>query len=153
MEINSINSKVNFTIKKLLFLNVLGELPEIQGFVDFDENDLGGSIIDLAIPLEKISTKNAQRDKHLLLKDFFNAAQYPYITFKSIDVQHKGGKYYAKGLLNMAGTSNVLEIPFSFKDNTAIGDFSLDRTNYKVGKIPAFVASNHVDIHFECHLK
>jgi polyisoprenoid-binding protein YceI len=153
MEINNINSKVNFTIKKLLFLNVLGELPEIQGFVEFDESNLNALRIDLSIPVAKINTNNAQRDKHLLLKDFFNAAKYPNITFKSIEVQNKGGMYWAKGILFVAGTSNVIEIPFLFKDNTAIGNFSLNRTNYNVGKIPAFVASNHVDIHFECHLK
>jgi len=152
MQIDISKSKVNFTIKKLLFLTVKGILPEIKGSIKLNEDSLSDSKIDIVIPLEGIDTNNVKRNDHLLEEDFFNINEYPEIIFESNEVYKENEYYFAKGNLSIAGTIKEIEIPFQFSTNQVTGSFSLDRTDFKVGKVPAFVASNNVDITFELFL-
>ena len=153
MKIDNTKSSVNFTITKLFFLTVEGLLPEVHGQVDWHESDMAKTSIDLSIPLKGIDTKNAKRNEHLLQEDFFHAAKYPEMTFKSEAIEKKNGQYWAQGVLNIAGNTQNITIPFKFENNRAIGQFSINRMDYKLGKIPSFIASNKVDISFDCSLK
>ena len=75
------------------------------------------------------------------------------MTFKSEAIEKKNGQYWAQGVLNIAGNTQNITIPFKFENNRAIGQFSINRMDYKLGKIPSFIASNKVDISFDCSLK
>ncbi|MFK7948164.1 MAG: YceI family protein [Saprospiraceae bacterium] len=153
MQINTSNSTVSFTIKKLFFLTVTGTFPTVKGNVELNTSDLSNAKIDLEIPIAGLSTKNAKRDEHLLQEDFFNAEKFPVITFKSTEITKKGELYWAKGALSMAGTTKIVEIPFDFNNNRATGSLNISRLDFKVGKIPTFVAAENVAITFDCSLK
>ncbi|MFK8036773.1 MAG: YceI family protein [Crocinitomicaceae bacterium] len=150
MKILKSNSEVNFTIKKLFFLTVKGRLPEVTGTVNWDETDLSNSNVEVHIPLEKLDTNNAKRNEHLQQKDFFNVAEYPEIIFSSNEITKENNQYWANGQLTISGTTNNVKFPFQLKDGDINGKLSLDRTDYKVGKIPGFVASKNVEITFNC---
>jgi polyisoprenoid-binding protein YceI len=152
MQINTSKSKVNFTIKKLLVLTVNGNFPQVKGIVELNENNLAESIIDIRVGIAGLDTKNAKRNEHLLQKDFFNAEKYPEMTFKSTEVKKVDDHYSVKGNLNIAGTVKNIEVPFQFNNNRATGKFNLNRMDYNVGKIPAFVAAKDVDVTFEISL-
>lgn len=152
MQINTSKSSVNFTIKKLFFLTVKGTLQQVKGEVELDENNLANSTIDLAIPIERIDTRNTKRNEHLLQKDFFYIEKYPEIRFTSTSINKENDIYIAKGNLSMVGVTNSVEIPFEFKNNRATGEFSLNRLDYKLGKIPTAIVANKVNISFDCSL-
>ena len=97
-----------------------------------------------------INTKNSKRDTHLLQKDFFYAEKYPIITFKSSEITKNENGYTAKGGLNITGNSQTIEIPFKYENNRVTGSFTINRKDFNFGKIPAFVASNVVNISFDC---
>jgi polyisoprenoid-binding protein YceI len=69
--------------------------------------------------------------------------------FTSSKVRKENDLFWASGELTLAGTAKQVDIPFKFKNNHASGSFNLLRTDYKVGKIPGFVASKNVDVTFD----
>jgi polyisoprenoid-binding protein YceI len=153
MKINEQNSNVSFKIQKLFFLTVNGHLPTVNGTAEIDENNLGNSSLAIGIPVANVNTQNTKRDLHLLQADFFDAEQFPEMTFSSSHISKKGNTYIANGVLSIAGFEKTIAIPFEFKNGIATGDFSIDRSEFKFGKIPAIVAANKVDISFEISLK
>lgn len=153
MQINTAISKVNFKIKKMLFLTVKGEIPEVKGSIDLNENKLSDSKIDLQIAINGIDTKNAKRDEHLMQEDFFHAEKYPEMTFQSTEIAKKSGEHLlASGDLTICGVTKRVEIPFQINATKVTGEFSLNRKDYNFGKIPTFVVGNQVNITFDCSL-
>lgn len=69
-----------------------GRFNDISGTVVIDEADLTKSTIDLTIKVDSVDTNVQKRDDHLKSPDFFNAAQYPTMTFKSKKVAAKDAK-------------------------------------------------------------
>ena len=78
-----------------------------------DEADPTKSTFTAEIPVANVDTHNAQRDAHLKSPDFFNAKQYPTITFKSTAVK-KGdapNTLQVTGNLTMHGVTKPLTVP------------------------------------------
>jgi len=152
MNIQTSNSSVNFTIKKILFITVKGVFSEVSGTIDLNTEEMSESKIDLAISVANLDTGNKKRNEHLQQDDFFKTANHPKITFSSSEIVKKNEFYWAKGALSVAGTTDTIEIPFQVKGNKVTGEFSLNRMDYKVGKVPAFVAAKMVNISFNLEL-
>lgn len=153
MKIDTTKSTVNFTIKKLLILTVKGTFPEMKGEININENDMSLSKIDVRIPVSNVSTKNKKRDEHLLQKDFFDASAYPEISYLSTNIEKVNGTYWSEGQLTVMETTKMIKVPFEMNSGRLTGELSLNRMDFKLGKIPAFVASNNVNISFDCNLK
>ena len=152
MNIQTSNSSVKFTIKKLLFITVKGAFSEVSGTIDLNTEEISNSKIDLVISVANLDTGNKKRNEHLQQDDFFKTANHPTITFSSSEIVKKNEFYWAKGTLSVAGTTDTIEIPFQVKDNKVTGEFSLNRMDYKVGKVPAFVAAKMVNVTFKLDL-
>jgi len=152
MKIKTSNSSVNFTIKKLLFITVKGVFSEVSGTIDLNTEEISESNIDLAISVANLDTGNKKRNEHLQQDDFFKASNHPKITFSSSEIVKKNEFYWAKGTLSVAGTTDTIEIPFQVQNNKLTGEFSLNRMDYNVGKVPAFVAAKMVNISFNLEL-
>lgn len=150
MKIDTTKSQVTFTIKKLGFITVRGTFTNIKGDVNLDPSNLSDSKIDISIAIKGVSTNNKKRDEHLLQKDFFNIEEFPEMTFKSTSVSKEETGYVARGVICIVDNTQDVEIPFTFNNNIATGQFSLNRKDYNFGKIPTFVASNKVNISFSC---
>ncbi len=62
-----------------------------------------------------IDTGNAQRDNHLRASDFFDAPNYPTITFKSQRIESKGdGEYVVHGDLTIRGVTKPVALDVEF---------------------------------------
>ncbi len=153
MQINTSNSKIDFSVKKLLLINVKGKFSNITGTAEFNENDLSNGNISINIPIKDINTGNAKRDEHLQKDDFFNEVKNPVITFKSSQLSKKNGVIWAKGALSIAGNKQTVEIPFQFQNNRATGSFNIDRTNYNLGKLPSLVIAKNIAVSFDITVK
>ena len=74
---------IGFTGRHLMVATVRGEFEKFHGTVEFDEQDLTRSKVDIQIEAASVNTRNAQRDEHFRSADFFDVEHSPYITFKS----------------------------------------------------------------------
>ncbi len=80
------HTHIGFTGRHLMVATVRGEFENFSGTVEFDEQDLTRSKVDIQIEAASVNTRNAQRDEHFRSADFFDVEHYPSITFKSTRV-------------------------------------------------------------------
>jgi polyisoprenoid-binding protein YceI len=90
-----------------------GRFNDPTGTFTLDDADPAKSTIEVEVKVDNLDTHNAQRDGHLKSPDFFNAKQFPTITFKSTGVK-KGpaaNTLDVTGDLTMHGTTKSITIP------------------------------------------
>lgn len=94
-----------------------GFFRQVQGGYLLDQAYPANSRFKVSIPVESLDTNNAERDKHLRSADFFNAQQFPTITFDSTSVAtkktDKGEEYQITGNLTMHGVTRRITIPLT----------------------------------------
>jgi len=81
-QIDPVHSTIGFKIRHLAG-KVTGRFGEVSGTIRIDSDHPEISSVEAAIQVESIDTANAKRDGHLKSADFFNAAEFPVMTFKS----------------------------------------------------------------------
>ena len=92
---------------------VWGRFNDPAGTMVMDEADPAKSTFTVEIQAANVDTHNPQRNAHLKSPDFFNAKQYPTITFKSTSVK-KGdtpNTLQVTGNLTMHGVTKPLTVP------------------------------------------
>lgn len=100
------HTHASFTIRHMVITNVRGEFQKLSGSVKLDEKDVTRSSVEATIDTASIDTRVPDRDKHLRSPDFFDAAKYPTITFKSTKVEKAGeGKLKVTGDLTIHGVT------------------------------------------------
>src|SRR5437764_8116424 len=83
------HSKIAFQLRHLLG-TARGEFHKFSGTIDFDRERPERSTVRAIIQVASIDTKIAKRDQHLRSADFFNAAKFSEITFRSRVVKRTG---------------------------------------------------------------
>jgi len=100
----------NFTISHLGFSTMHGRFDRTSGKVTLDRAAKTGSV-EVAIETASISTGFAKRDEHLRGPDFFNAAEFPNISYKSTAVHFKGDTPVSvDGNLTISGVSKPVTL-------------------------------------------
>ena len=115
-QIDPAHSMIQFSVRHMMISTVRGQFKEFSGTIDFDENDPSNAVIEVEVQVASIDTGDQQRDEHLRSPDFFDAANFPTMSFKStriekIDANH--GRVI--GDLTIKGTTNeiVLETEYA----------------------------------------
>ena len=111
--IDASHSNAGFTVKHMMITNVRGEFTKLEGKVSWDPSKPEATQIEAVIDVDSISTREEKRDGHLKSPDFFDAAKYPKITFKSKSVKAKGKEELSvTGDLSIHGVTKevVLEV-------------------------------------------
>ncbi|MFN7018346.1 MAG: YceI family protein [Fimbriimonadales bacterium] len=85
--IDPVHSFIIFRVKHLNTGYAYGRFNTFSGTIVVDEKNPANSSIELEIDASSVDTGNSQRDDHLRSPDFFNARQFPKITFKSTRVR------------------------------------------------------------------
>lgn len=118
--------------------DVSGTFKEMSGTILFDAAKLSSSKFDLKIEVASINTGNGIQNKHAKGDDWFDAAKYPTIEFVSSKIEKTDAGYKAIGKLEIHGVKKDCSVLFTFakKGNKAtfVGKFSVDRTDFGVGK-------------------
>jgi len=113
--IDPAHSEIQFKVKHLVISNVSGSFDKFNGTVYSDGNDFTNAQIDFTADVNSINTNQADRDNHLKSPDFFDAANYPELTFVSKSFQKKGETDFALlGDLTLRGTTKPLELQVEF---------------------------------------
>jgi polyisoprenoid-binding protein YceI len=86
-QIDPAHSHVEFAVRHLMISSVKGAFGDVQGTVWVDESDPRRVLVDITIQVSSIDTRQEQRDAHLRSSDFFDAARFPTITFRSSVVE------------------------------------------------------------------
>lgn len=67
---------------------------DIQGAINVDNDKPANSSVNVTIPLASLNTNVKALDEHLKKAEFFDAINYPNITFKSTKVESLGNNQY-----------------------------------------------------------
>ncbi|MBE2199538.1 MAG: YceI family protein [Anaerolinea sp.] len=86
-QIDFAHSEIGFSVRHMMISKVRGQFEKFSGHVNFDENDPTQTAVDITVEIGSINTRDGQRDNHLRSADFFDAANYPVMTFKSKQVE------------------------------------------------------------------
>ena len=80
----------SFVTRHAMVTKVRGSFEKFEGSAVVDAANPAASSLDVKIETASVDTRNADRDAHLRSGDFFDAEQFPYITFKGTDFAVKG---------------------------------------------------------------
>jgi polyisoprenoid-binding protein YceI len=105
------HTRVGFSVKHLVISDVKGEFSKVSGKAQIDESDLSKSSVEMTIEVASVDTRDEKRDAHLKSADFFDAAKFPTITFKSTKVvAGKDGAVTVTGDLTMRGVTKPVTL-------------------------------------------
>ncbi len=100
------HSSAEFKVKHMMISNVKGGFGGLKGVLRYDEADPTRSSVSASADVNTLSTGDEQRDGHLKSADFFEAAKFPEITFKSTSVKKTGeGELKVDGELTIHGVT------------------------------------------------
>ena len=124
------HSSTEFKIRHLMS-NVKGTFRDFDATVAIDRADPSRSTVEFNIRAASIDTAEASRDEHLRSPDFFEAAKYPTISFKSEKVVPKSATLFdVTGDLTMHGVTKKVTLPVQF--NGFMNDGRNDRAGFAV---------------------
>ena len=150
-EIITEKSKIHFEISNMGFRTVEGTFGGFEGDMNFNPLDLKNASFNVFIKVNTVDTDNKKRDEHLLKDDFFDAINYPKISFQSTSITKTKSGYSATGKLSMHGITKEVTIPFTYNNNTFTGKLILNRLDYEVGAdTGTFMVGNEVIINITC---
>lgn len=115
-QLDPTHSELGFKIRHLMITNVSGSFRSFSAEVETEDTDFSTAEIDLTAQMDSISTNNEQRDTHLRASDFFDAENYPVLTFKSSRVE-KGDEddaFIVHGDLTLKGVTKPVKLNAEF---------------------------------------
>ncbi len=159
--VDKAHSRVGFTVTHNLLSDVDGNFKTFDAKVTAAKPDLSDAVFDFTADVTSINTDNERRDGHLKSPDFFDAAKFPTLTFKSTSFKKVTGKTYTTtGDLTMHGVTKPVTL-----DVTMVGPVlmkgmggkeqekagfkvvgTLKRSDFGIGSIPTAVVSDEIAI-------
>ena len=109
------HSNVGFAVRHMGIATVRGQFKSFAGTVEAadDQLTLSGSV-----EVASIDTGDENRDGHLQAPDFFDAAQFPQITFSSTSTEPTGdGQIKLTGDITIKGTTKPIELVGEIAEN------------------------------------
>ncbi len=109
------HSEITFKVKHMMFTNVSGKFDTFQATAESDSDNFENARFDFQAETTSINTGNADRDNHLRGGDFFDAEQFPQLTFKSTAFKQKSGDDYTlTGDLSLHGVTKSISLDVEF---------------------------------------
>ena len=158
--VDKAHSKVGFTVTHLLLSEVDGNFKTFDARITAAKPDLSDAVMELTADVNSINTENERRDGHLKSPDWFDAAKYPTLTFKSTSFKKVDGKKYkATGDLTMHGVTKPVtldvtlngpvtsESPRGKQEKAGLKvTGTLNRVDFGVGKAGGAVVSEEIEL-------
>lgn len=119
--LDPMHSEVQFKVKHLVISTVSGFFKSFEGELTTENEDFTGAEIDFSLDVDSIDTTQPQRDEHLKGAEFFDAATYPKISFKSTSFTADGDDYKLVGNLTIKGITKPVTLAVEYGGSA--GDF------------------------------
>lgn len=109
------HSEIGFKVKHLMITNVTGYFQTFTASVTTEGDDFSTAKISFEADINSVNTNNEQRDGHLKSADFFDAANFPKITFASTRLEKKDEENFVlHGDLTIRGISKPVSLQAEF---------------------------------------
>ncbi|MFI5363553.1 MAG: YceI family protein [Elusimicrobiota bacterium] len=95
-------SKVSFRIRNFGVMTVKGAFGEFSGTIDLAE-PFEKTAVEGTVKIASVDTGIHKRDAHLRTADFFDAAKFPEMTFKSTRASGTADSFELEGVLTIKG--------------------------------------------------
>lgn len=143
--VDGTHSAVLFQVKHFNAALFYGQFLSVKGDVVLDGRS--NSSINVEVATDSVFTNNKKRDDHLRGPDFFDAKQFPKLSFKSTKVTKLlAGRYRVTGNLTLRGKTKVVKFFFRItgegKDpwgNDRIGghaELTIKRSDFGINYMP-----------------
>lgn len=138
-KVDPAHSEIKFKVKHLVVSSVTGQFNVFAGTVETEKPDFSDSKIYFEADVNSIDTKNEQRDGHLKSADFFDAANYPKLTFVSKSVNKKSDdEYELVGDITVRGTTKEIKLSVTY-NGTVKGFGGVEVAGFEItGKLNRF---------------
>ena len=128
--IDPMHASIYFDIAHLGLSRINGRFNKFSGKIVEDAQNVGNSSVSFTAETASIDTGVEPRDNHLRTPDFFDATQFPEVSFKSTSVKQVSGGYVLIGDLTMHGVTKTVTIPF-----THHGPYTMEQQGKQVTRI------------------
>lgn len=118
-EADTAHSKLGFVVTHLLITDVEGSFKNFQSKITAEKPDFSDAVVELTAEVNSVNTDNDKRDEHLKGADFFDAAKFPQLTFKSTSVKKvSANKYKVNGNLTFHGVTKPVTLDATLRGVT-----------------------------------
>jgi polyisoprenoid-binding protein YceI len=158
-EADKAHSKLGFEVTHLMVTDVEGSFKNFSAKVTSSKEDFSDAVVELNADVASVNTDNDQRDAHLKSPEFFDAAKYPTLTFKSTSVKKaSANKYKIAGNLTFHGITKAVVLDAALRGITVnpmskktVAGFkvtgTIKRSDFNLGsKFPTAMLSDEVTL-------
>ena len=108
-KIDRVHSSCNFRVEHLAASMFWGRFDDVNGSITYTPGSTGSLEFDIRIPVASVHGGDDKLDNHLRGPDFFNAKEFPEMTFKSTKAVPAGGRMWkVDGELTLLGVSKPI---------------------------------------------
>ena len=134
--VDPMHSEVQFKVKHLVISTVTGTFRNFEGGATTEHDDFDNAEIHFSLDVDSVDTNQEMRDAHLKAPDFFDAATYPKIIFKSTSFKKiDDDEYTMTGDLTMKGVTKPVTLKAEY-GGTAKDNYGNQKLGFEVtGKI------------------
>ena len=109
-DLDAKHTQVRFGWSHFGFSHQEGRFDQVDAQFQFDAADPTKSTLAVTIPVASLDTGVPALDEHLKSPDFFDAAKFPQITFKSTKIKKAGKAFKVTGDLTMHGVTKPVTL-------------------------------------------
>jgi polyisoprenoid-binding protein YceI len=118
-EIDPNHTTVGFSARHLAVSTVRGQFNKFTGYFEGPDDDFTKARGEVKVEVASLDTRTEQRDNHLRSADFFDAAKYPYMTFKVTGIDPvDGDTYLVRGDLTIKETTRPITLEGTIEGRT-----------------------------------
>lgn len=139
---NSAKPEVTFNF---LYNQTKGSISDVEIKMDVNWNDISKSEISGVAHVDKLTTENNMRDKHLKSEDFFHAEAFPTIKFVCRSMEKNGERYLAKGDLTIKETTQSVNFIVVRKGKSLVWMCTIDLSDFGIN-VKKGEGKNKVDV-------
>jgi polyisoprenoid-binding protein YceI len=149
--IDPVHSSFIYRIMHMQASYSYGRFDQPAGTFSFDPDHPEQASFDVTIPIDSLDTGNPKRDADLKGPDWFNAKEYPDMTFKSTAVKKDGGKLQVTGDLTIHGVTKSVTIPLDIVGTSTMmgktrsgfeGTIDIKRSDFGMAALPQAVGDD-----------
>ena len=120
-EIDPQHAWVGFALNHAGWSTATGSFDTVAGTISWDKDDVTKSALSVEIAAASIHTGFADRDRDLQSPDFFNAEEFPTITFVSTAIEKTGDNTgTVTGDLTIVGVTKSVTLDAKFNSEAAL---------------------------------
>lgn len=134
-QIDASHSEIHFKVKHLMISTVTGTFKSFEGTVNAEALDFSDASVEFSADINSIDTNSEQRDGHLKSADFFNAEEFPKLSFTNGKLTKGADGYVLNGDLTIRGVTKSIALDVDYS-GTMVDPWGQTKAGFEIsGKI------------------